>query len=105
MLENIAADPIVNDFSIHFDYLSYSLFCYILSKLLYLCLSTPSPTTGDKDYNFSNANMNFSNVNEATGYGTVNNVNVVPVKPLRDIKMSNVNRLIIGQLYIKLLNI
>ena len=102
MLENIATDPIVNDFSIHFDYLSYSLFCYILSTLLYLCLSTPSPTTGDKDYNFSNANMNFSNINEATAYGTVNNVNVVLVKPLRDI---NVNRLIIGQLYIKLLNI
>ena len=42
--------------------------------------------------------MNFSNINDATGYGTVNNVNVDPVKLLRDIKMSNVNRLIIGQL-------
>ena len=50
MLENIAADPILNDFSIHFDYLSYSIFCYILSMLLYLCLCTPSPTNnGDKD--------------------------------------------------------
>ena len=75
--------------------LYFTLFCYVFSIYFYICMHTPFSTIGSIHDRHS---ITF------TGISNINDKNLDPYKLLKSIKVSNINRLIIGQLNINSLS-
>ena len=80
---------IVSDFSFYFRVV---MFCNFLCAFLYSSFYRLSSISGDSDGGFR---FNLSNMYDNTDF---HDVDLDPAKTLRELKISNVNRLIIGQL-------
>ena len=79
----------------------FKLFCYVFSVFLYSCICTSVGSSHDNcNINASNLSMNKDKVvqNKSSMLSIDNDLE--PLKLLKSIKLSNVNRLIIGQLNI-----
>ena len=80
---------IVSDFSFYFRVV---MFCNFLCAFLYSSFYRLSSISGDSDGGFR---FNLSNMYDNTDF---HDVDLDPAKTLRELKISNLNRLIIGQL-------
>ena len=78
-----------------FLYFKFKLFCYIIAVFLYSCICNPIGSSHDD----CNINANYLNIENNSSILCIDD-DLEPHKILKRIKVSNVNRLIIGQLNI-----
>lgn len=80
-------------------FFNYSMFCLILSVNLYICICTPTPLNGSIHGCFPTT-LPSMNDNSHHPLNNINYGETDPGKVLNDIRITNIERLIIGQLNI-----